>query len=177
MKTGHAWETERQLMREKKCWATAVLAGALTAELSLGSLTAVFAIFIPSKEELRVLYIQGNSYMIHVGWTVHYRHCTDSSFHMNEECNERSAILVFTHINCLHCPLLAAYNVTVQFKPEVLHFITGLRHRIKQWWKLLGMLQIASKTFILVPSKFCALLVQLQRKRTGKKESFMPCRN
>lgn len=35
----------------------------MTAELSLGSLTAVFAIFILSKEELSVLHIQGNSYM------------------------------------------------------------------------------------------------------------------
>lgn len=52
---------------KKKCWATAVLAGALTAKLSLGSLAAVFAVFIPSKQELSILSIQDNSYVIHVG--------------------------------------------------------------------------------------------------------------
>lgn len=67
MKTGHTWETERPLMRGKKCWAAAVLAGALTAELSLGSLAAVFAIFIQSQQELSILYIQGKSYVIHEG--------------------------------------------------------------------------------------------------------------
>lgn len=52
---------------EKKCWVTAVLTGALTAELSLGSLTAVFAIFFQSQQELSILYIQGKSYVIHEG--------------------------------------------------------------------------------------------------------------
>lgn len=136
MKTGHAWETARPLMRGKKCWATAVLAGALTAELSLGSLAAVFAIFIPSKQEQSVLYIQGNSYVIHVGWTMHYRHCTDSSFHMSKKGNERNATWVFTDINCLPHPLLAAHNVIAQFMPVVLHFMAGLIHRIKWWWNV-----------------------------------------
>ena len=178
MKTGHAWETEGPLTREKKCWATAVLAKALTAELSLGSLAAVFATFTPSKQELSILYTQGKSYIIHVGRTMHYRHCTDSSLHIDKRGNERSAARVFTYSNCLPHPLLAAHNVTAQFMPAMLHFLAGLIQWIKWWWKPLGMLQIAFRTCTLVPSTVCALLIQLDSgKRIGKKESFRHSRN
>lgn len=87
MKSGHAWETERSLMRGKKLLSHCCFSWSTGSRIVPGKLAAGFA--IPSKQELSILYIQGNSYMMHVGWMMHHRHCTDSSFHMSKSGSKK----------------------------------------------------------------------------------------
>lgn len=164
MKTGHTWETERTLMRGKKCWAT-VLAGALTAELSLGSLAAVFAIFILSQQELSILYIQGKNYVIHEDeWcttdTLLIPLCTGVKRAVREGLEECPQILIaFPH------PLLAAHTVITQFLQ-----LCWAHTQSTMMVETAGDALIADRSFTQVPSIFCALLIKVDsRRRISKK--------